>query len=60
MSDLTPRQMRYELLTLILAIKPEQTSKKTIAEMNEYYDSIIDRDGEVVEFTLYADEYYED
>lgn len=51
---LTIRQMRYELLTLLIATKPSNTKSSTIVKiMNEYYNAIIAHEGDVVEFTLY-------
>lgn len=54
---MTPRQMRYELLTLLVATKPSNTKASTVVKiMNEYYDAIIEKDGQVVEFCLYEGE----
>lgn len=55
--EMTPRQMRYELLTLLVATKPSNTKASTVVKiMNEYYDAIIEKDGQVVEFCLYEGE----
>lgn len=55
--EMTPRQMRYELLTLLVATKPSNTKASTVVKiMNEYYDAIIEKDGQVIEFCLYEGE----
>jgi hypothetical protein len=51
---MSPAQIRYELLTILLAIKPSNTKASTIIKiMNEYYDAIMAHKGDVVEFKLY-------
>lgn len=50
---MSPIQIRYELLTLLIATKPSNTKAATIIKiLNEYYDAIIQHEGEVVEFRL--------
>lgn len=51
--EMSPIQIRYELLTLLIATKPSNTKAATIIKiLNEYYDAIIQHEGEVVEFRL--------
>lgn len=51
--EMSPIQIRYELLTLLIATKPSNTKATTIIKiLNEYYDAIIQHEGEVVEFRL--------
>lgn len=52
-SFMTPKEIRYTLLTMLLNIKPSNTKASTIIGlMNEYYDAIIEKDGEVVPFKI--------
>lgn len=54
---MTPRQIRYELLTLLVATKPSNTKASTVVKiMNEYYDAIVEKDGQVVDFFLHEGE----